>query len=203
MGEASTAHQLTAAAKTHHHKLTPLQREINLIIRVILALAVFLWLLVLLSLLVRLTTLQMSVQTAAVVAGLVPVGLYLTITLTYALGALRISRANVLVQQVNAIESLSGVDILCLDKTGTLTANALELHSWYALTDTEEKTKAALATFTASVSAPNRTIVALTEAFDGRPQPLRLEIPFSSAYKWSAAAWHDSEAFILGAPDVL
>ncbi|WNC60656.1 HAD-IC family P-type ATPase [Thermosynechococcus sp. QS41] len=203
VGEASTAHQLTAAAKTYHHKLTPLQREINLIIRVILALAIFLWLLVLLSLLVRLTTLQMSVQTAAVVAGLVPVGLYLTITLTYALGALRISRANVLVQQVNAIESLSGVDILCLDKTGTLTANALELHSWYALTETEEKTKAALATFTASVSAPNRTLVALTEAFDGRPQPLRLEIPFSSAYKWSAAAWQDSETFILGAPDVL
>ncbi|BCX11960.1 MAG: hypothetical protein KatS3mg067_0898 [Thermosynechococcus sp.] len=203
VGEKSTAHQLTAAAKTHHHKLTPLQQEINLIIRVILALAVFLWLLVLFSLLVRLTTLQMSVQAAAVIAGLVPVGLYLTITLTYALGALRISRANVLVQQVNAIESLSGVDILCLDKTGTLTANALELHSWYPLSEAKQQTAATLGKFAASVSSPNRTIVALTEAFAGTPQPMRLEIPFSSAYKWSAVAWHDSETFILGAPDVL
>ncbi|WP_448514853.1 HAD-IC family P-type ATPase [Parathermosynechococcus lividus] len=203
VGSASTAQQLTAAAKTHHRKLTPLQQEINLIIRVILALAIFLWLLVLLSLLVRLTTLPMSVQTAAVVAGLVPVGLYLTITLTYALGAIRISRADVLVQQVNAIESLSSIDILCLDKTGTLTANTLELHSIHLLAHAPANTQQQLATLTASVSAPNRTVTALCEALGGTPAPLRCEIPFSSAYKWSAAAWDESGAYILGAPDVL
>ncbi|XFA72111.1 HAD-IC family P-type ATPase [Thermosynechococcaceae cyanobacterium Okahandja] len=203
VGSASTAQQLTAAAKTHHHKLTPLQQEINLIIRVILALAIFLWLLVLLSLLVRLTTLPMSVQTAAVVAGLVPVGLYLTITLTYALGAIRIARADVLVQQVNAIESLSSIDILCLDKTGTLTANALELHSIHLLAGAPEDTQQQLATLAASVSAPNRTVTALCDALGGTPQPLCWEIPFSSAYKWSGAAWDTSGTYLLGAPDVL
>ncbi|WP_227517414.1 HAD-IC family P-type ATPase [Parathermosynechococcus lividus] len=178
VGSASTAQQLTAAAKTHHRKLTPLQQEINLIIRVILALAIFLWLLVLLSLLVRLTTLPMSVQTAAVVAGLVPVGLYLTITLTYALGAIRISRADVLVQQVNAIESLSSIDILCLDKTGTLTANTLELHSIHLLAHAPANTQQQLATLAASVSAPNRTVTALCEALGGTPAPYAAKFPF-------------------------
>ncbi|MDG2990266.1 HAD-IC family P-type ATPase [Candidatus Synechococcus calcipolaris G9] len=205
VGAASTANQLTAEAKVHHRKLTPLQREINLIIRVILALAIFLWILVLLSLLVGLTSFAMSVQTAAVVAGLVPVGLYLTITLAYALGALRISQQQVLVQQANAMESLSSVDVLCLDKTGTLTTNELQLQEIHPLGGVEKETiRAYLADFAASSTSPNQTSLALGAACPGPARPLRLEIPFSSAYKWSAQGFaSESHSYLLGAPDVL
>ena len=61
--------------------------------------------------------------------GLVPNGLFLSITLAYALGAVRIIKYGALVQQSNAIESLSNVTVLCLDKTGTLTANRLQVNA--------------------------------------------------------------------------
>lgn len=205
VGAASTANQLTAEAKVHHRKLTPLQREINLIIRVILALAIFLWILVLLSLLVGLTSFGMSVQTAAVVAGLVPVGLYLTITLAYALGALRISQQQVLVQQANAMESLSSVDVLCLDKTGTLTTNELQLQQIHPLAGEDlALIQTRLAEFAASPTTHNQTSLAIAAGYPGVARPLRFEVPFSSAYKWSALGFdQESHCYILGAPDVL
>ena len=63
-------------------------------------------------------------QNSVVVVGLVPQGLFLSIAVAYALGAVRVAGQAILVQQSNAIESLSNVDILCLDKTGTLTRTA-------------------------------------------------------------------------------
>jgi cation-transporting ATPase E len=65
------------------------------------------------------------VQVAAVLSGQVPYGLFFMIVVAYTLGASTIAKQGALVQQVNAIESLSNIDILCTDKTGTLTANRL------------------------------------------------------------------------------
>ncbi len=204
VGAASTANQFTASAKAFRRNLTPLQQDINLIIRVILVLAMFLWILVLLSLLVGLSSFPMAVQTAAVVAGLVPVGLYLTVTLTYAVGAVRIAKQEVLVQQANAMESLSNINVLCLDKTGTLTANALEVEKVHPLTGSESDLRAKLGRYAHSLTVANLTSAAIAQACPGEYQPHRLEIPFASSHKWSALAWeNESGVILLGAPDVL
>ncbi|MDS3860357.1 HAD-IC family P-type ATPase [Thermosynechococcaceae cyanobacterium BACA0444] len=204
VGSASTANQVTKSAKAFRRELTPLQHDINLIIRVILVLAMFLWILVLLSLLVGLSSFPMAVQTAAVVAGLVPVGLYLTITLTYAVGAVRIAKQEVLVQQANAMESLSNINVLCLDKTGTLTANALEVQTIHPLQGTEPELRQLLGRFAHSLTVANQTSAAIAQACAAPPCPPRLEIPFASSHKWSALAWADvGGVTILGAPDVL
>ena len=66
---------------------------------------------------------------AAVVVALVPQGLFLMTTVAYAMGAVRVAGKGALIQEPNAVESVSHVDLLCLDKTGTLTTNRIRLHT--------------------------------------------------------------------------
>ena len=66
-----------------------------------------------------------TVQIAAVIVALVPQGLFFMTTVTYATGAVRMAGKGALIQQANAIESMSHVDVLCMDKTGTLTTNRI------------------------------------------------------------------------------
>ncbi len=86
---------------------------------------IYLEMLVVANGLVKALPLPQGVQQATVIVGLVPNGLFVAIAVAYALGAVRIARQGALVQQANAVESLSNVDVLCLDKTGTLTTNKL------------------------------------------------------------------------------
>ena len=70
---------------------------------------------------------------ATILAGLVPNGLFVSIAIAYALAAVRIARMGALVQQSNAVESLSHVDTLCLDKTGTLTTTNFKVDQWHPM----------------------------------------------------------------------
>src|SRR5262249_55669335 len=121
---------------------------------------------------------------------LVPNGLFVSIAVAYALGAIRILRFGALVQQSNAIESLSHVDVLCLDKTGTLTANRLAVESVAGLDGaTEDELVAALTILAASATVHTKTTAAIATRWPASPHPLVSEIPFSSARKWSACAF--------------
>ena len=125
--EQSVAGTIAAGARQFTISLTPLQRDVNYVVRALLAIAIFLLVLVLLSSVIWAYPIAETVVGAAVILGIVPSGLFLMITVTYSMGALRLARKNALVQQVNAVESLSNVDVFCADKTGTLTANKLVL----------------------------------------------------------------------------
>ena len=122
VGAASLANQLTAGARAFRLVKTPLQRDIDLVIRIVLLMVFQLGLLLAAGAYLRHTSLIEGVQIVAVVAGLVPNGLIPVITTAYALGALRMAGKGAVLQRANAVESLSHVDILCLDKTGTLTS---------------------------------------------------------------------------------
>jgi cation-transporting P-type ATPase E len=192
VGKDSYANQLTAGAKSFRRVLTPLQKEINLIVRLLLVAAIFLWLLAGISLLMGLTPFARSVENAAVIAGLVPSGLFLMITLAYAMGAVRMADHNALIQQSNAVESLSHINVMCLDKTGTLTANRIP----------EAELRSLLGDYAASASFSNKTNDAIAQSCPGQKRSLKEEIPFASAYKWSAEAF-DRDVYVLGAPEVL
>jgi cation-transporting ATPase E len=106
------------------------------------------------------------VQISAVLSGQVPYGLFFLIALAYAVGAAGIAKRGALVQQTNAVESLSNIDVLCMDKTGTLTANRLLFHAVQPLADVDEATlRLRLGTFARSASSSNTTSEAL--AADG------------------------------------
>ncbi|MBO9999745.1 MAG: HAD-IC family P-type ATPase [Cyanobacteria bacterium SID2] len=202
VGSDSLAYQLTVKARAFRQKCTPLQQEINLVIRIFMLLATFLWILEGISTVARVISLDEGVQRAAVIAGLVPSGLYLSITLAYAVGAVRMVGRRVLLQQANAVESLSHVDVLCLDKTGTLTANCLALETLYPVGMSEAQLRECLGTVVASFSDTNATSDAIRQGCPGTRQAVRAEIPFSSARKWSAIEL-DSGVYVLGAPEIL
>lgn len=206
VGAESMANQFMAGARAFRRVYTPLQRQINLIIQVMLLVAIFFELLLVLNAWIHPIPLVKSVEMAVVIIGIVPKGLLLATSVAYALGALRIVGKGALVQQANAVESLSNVDVLCLDKTGTLTANAMTLAALSPVDIEEADLQRFLGNYVASLSVSNATSTAISAACPGRVLFVSEEVPFSSARKWSALAIDDPEqrgVYVLGAPEVL
>lgn len=207
VGTQTVAYKLITGARSFRKVLTPLQREINFVIRALLMVSCFLWLLVGISFFSRTYSFADIVQHAAVVAGLVPAGLLIAITVAYGTGAVRMLGQDVLIQQANAVESLSHVDVLCVDKTGTLTANQINLQSVYPIGLSDSDLRKIMGNYAHNTTAPNKTSEALAVACPGTPQTVNAEIPFSSARKWSAIALNPSDsigtAYVLGAPEML
>jgi cation-transporting ATPase E len=204
VGAESLANKMTAEARKFRKVLTPLQYRINLMIRLLLGIAILLGLITALRMILGVVSMTTGVQNIAVIVGLVPVGLYLMVTLAYTFGAVRIAQQSALVQQANAVESLSNVDVMCLDKTGTLTANRINLQTVYPVNLDRAQLETALADFAASASASNKTNDAIASALPAVKRSLQTEVPFGSAHKWSAIAFEDEPGlYILGAPEIL
>ena len=136
------------------------------------------------------------------IGAMVPEGLVLLTSLAFALGALRLARRGVLVQELAAIEGLARVDVLCIDKTGTLTEPGMRLAGIDVVCG-DTITEALSATVAADPS-PNSTMQALAI---GLPEPpdwtLVARVPFSSTRKWSAAQFKDRGTWVLGAPEIV
>jgi cation-transporting ATPase E len=204
VGNDSFAQKITSGARQYTRVVTPLQRELSIIVRVLVVAAIVLSALLFLGRGFRGEPFDEGVEDTAVVLSLVPQGLLLLITVAYALGSVRLAGRGALVQQSNAVESLSHVDVLCLDKTGTLTTNRILFHALHPLDGTSEaEMRQSLGDYIASTGSRNRTAEAVAEAITGTVRTVVTEIPFSSARKWSAASFADSGTYILGAPEML
>ena len=140
---------------------------------------------------------------AATVA-MVPEGLVLLTSVAFAVGVVRLARRRVLVQEMPAVEVLARVDVVCVDKTGTLTEGHLAVDDVEVLGAGEDHAEA-LAALAASDAHPNATLHAIGEAFSDMPAGwlVTATVPFSSARKWSAAAFDGHGTWVLGAPDIL
>jgi cation-transporting ATPase E len=202
VGRDTVAYRLVTGARTFRQVYTPLQQEINLIIRTLLLLACFLLLLVTISYFSRSYSFGDIVQHAAVVAGIVPTGLLIAITLAYGTAAVRMLSEDILIQQTNAVESLSNVNVLCLDKTGTLTTNQIDLQATYPIGVSNAELRQHLGNYAATTRSPNRTIEALKSSCQGNHRKIKTEVPFSSTRKWSAIV-HEAETYVLGAPEIM
>ena len=204
VGGESFANKLTATARQYELSHTPMQREISLLLKLLTLLAGFIGGATLIGTILSQTPLMRQVQMAAIIAGLVPNGLFFMVILAYAMGALRIAGYGALVQQANAVESLANVTLLCADKTGTLTANQLRYHDVFAVNVEKETLKRLLGDLTRSLSTRNKTSEALIAGLPGQSRPIADEVPFSSARKWSALAFADTGGvYVLGAAEML
>ncbi len=146
----------------------------------------------------------MSGAVAGTVA-MVPEGLVLLTSLAFAVAVVRLARRRVLVQELQAVEGLARVDVLCIDKTGTLTEGKLTVQSVTPMPGVDDAL-AALAALAAHDASPNATMRAIAEQADGAEGAgwrVLGTVPFSSARKWSAVSFEGHGAWILGAPDVL
>ncbi len=206
VGLDSYANQLTAKAKIFKRELTPLQRQVVQIVRVLLIVVIVFEALVWIRNVAGGVPFVESVRMSTVILALIPNGLVLSIALTYALGAVRLLGKDVLVQQFNAVESLSNVDVLCTDKTGTLTSGVIALEELAPLGADDARAARLLGAFAASTTDANRTIEALRAALPAAREPAAHEAFFSSDRKWSGLAFADGEArgtYVLGAPEML
>lgn len=206
VGAESFANKLTENARKFELASTPLQREINFLLRLLMLLAAFIGFIIFIAAIVSSAPFMRQVQMAAVIAGLVPNGLFFMVILAYALGALSIAQRGALVQQSNAVESLSNVTVLCMDKTGTLTANRINFSSVYPVDIDENELHRTLSIFASSASATNKTGEAIITGLGNTRQPFMDEVPFSSARKWSALAFDQPNikgTYVLGALEML
>jgi cation-transporting ATPase E len=169
VGSASFANRLMAGARARRRVVTPLQHATNLLIRILLLLIVYFEFLLLMEAVIKQRGFALTVENLALLAGLVPNGLLVSIALAYALGAIRVSRTGVLIQQSNAIESLSNVDVLCMDKTGTLTTNRLQVARLDPIGVSLPRTRYLLGTLVASMVSGNATSAAIATAFPQEP----------------------------------
>ncbi|WP_406285607.1 cation-translocating P-type ATPase [Embleya sp. NBC_00896] len=140
------------------------------------------------------------------VAGLVtmvPEGLMLLTSVAFAVGVVRLGRKRCLVQELPAIEGLARVDVVCLDKTGTLTEGGMDVGEVRPL-DAALPIAEALGALGAGDPRPNASLQAIVDAY---PAPVGWQVTdvaaFSSARKWSGASFADRGTWLLGAPDVL
>ncbi|HEX5690055.1 MAG TPA: HAD-IC family P-type ATPase [Roseiflexaceae bacterium] len=207
VGAESFANQLTETVRAFQAIQTPLQQQITFAVRLVTFIVALMSGVILLQTVLEDFPLIRIVQISAVLSGQVPYGLFFLVALAYAVGAAGIARRGALVQQTNAVESLSNVDVLCMDKTGTLTANRLVFHAIHPLANIDEaNVRVRLGTFARSASTGNATSEALAAALPAEQQQPADEIPFASARKWSALAFDEGAqrgVYTLGAVEML
>jgi cation-transporting ATPase E len=203
VGAESYAERIAGTAREFRHPRSPLERAINRLLYVLLVVMVPLGAMLIVALWKQDVAVRHAVDTA--VAGmvtLIPEGLVLLVSVTYAAAALRLARAGALSQQLNAIESLASVDTICVDKTGTLTEASLRVVALLpAAGATEQELGEALGRFAASSEARNLTLAALTDALPVRPEPADEAIPFLSRRGWSGLRI-SGVRYVLGAPEL-
>jgi cation-transporting ATPase E len=145
---------------------------------------------------------EAATSTVAALVGMVPQGLVLLTSIAFGAAAVTLARRRVLVQQLPAVEGLARVDVVCLDKTGTLTDGTIAFDSLIRLDD-QAPAEAALGAL-ADDEAGNATLAAIGQAFPPPQGWARQDaVPFSSARKWSAASFAGHGAWVLGAPEMI
>jgi cation-transporting ATPase E len=133
---------------------------------------------------------------------MVPEGLVLMTSIAFAVGVIRLGQRQCLVQELPAIEGLARVDVVCADKTGTLTENGMRFSDLKPLSDTDVAD--VLASLAADDARPNASMQAIGEAYDHPPGwTVTARAPFKSATKWSGASYGEHGNWVIGAPDVL
>ena len=142
-------------------------------------------------------------KTFSVVIGMIPSGLLLLTTVALSVGMIRLAKYNTLVQDMYSLEMLARVNVLCLDKTGTITDGRMRVSDCVLLNNpTEYTVDDILGSMLASLDDNNQTSIALYERF-GHSSALQAtaQIPFSSVRKLSAVSFGDVGTFAMGAPE--
>ena len=139
-------------------------------------------------------------EAVAAMIGMIPEGLILLTSVALLAGVVKLGKRQTLVQELFGIESLARVDVLCVDKTGTLTTGEMTLDETIPMDADEAELNAAAARFLGAFEAASGTLRALADAIPAAENTALATLPFSSARKKSAASFSDGTTLILGAP---
>ena len=211
VGYESFASNLMADAKKIKKKQQPgMMKSLTLLIKIIgiiiIPLSIFMY--INQYKLLGLSTKENIEKTAASVIGMIPEGLYLLTTIALAVSVMRLAKKKTLVHDMKCIETLARVDVICVDKTGTITEPDMHLKEIVPLNvednDDYYTCERLIRDFVLNMSSDNATMTALKEHFDDKKEYRRaIELKgFSSKTKYSAVAFKDT-AYILGAPEFI
>lgn len=202
VGADACANKIASGAKKQKKRHSEMMNAINKIISTIsLCILPFALVLFTKALFVAGQDIRYSVtSTTAAVIGMIPEGLVLLTSIALAVSSIRLGRKQTLCQDLYCVESLARVDVLCLDKTGTITTGSMKLSEVRRL-DSAFNAESALSALAAAMGEENQTMSAISKAFLQKPDVkcVRTE-PFSSARKWSGAQIDGFGTLILGAP---
>ncbi|WP_057732144.1 cation-translocating P-type ATPase [Levilactobacillus hammesii] len=204
VGSGSFVKQLAHSAKQKRRSASQLLLIINRIIKVLTFAIIPLGAGLFISALMRGQDQNRAILgTVASMVGMIPEGLVLLTSVALAAGAFTLGRRHVLVRELPAIEALARVDVLCLDKTGTITNGKLVLEKVEAIGEqSPDQLKTILAQLVAATGDDNETATAVQNAL-GTPNVTSPEVlPFSSGRKWSGAQLADG-AYVMGAPEFI
>ena len=204
VGANAYARKLASEARRFSPVHSELQDGINTILRYITWIIIPTALLLLVSQLTSNISFRDAVSgSAAGIISMIPQGLVLLTSAAFAVSVISLGRRKALIQQLPAVEVLARVDILCLDKTGTITEGILSFNRIEAL-DSETDAVQGLGALAAEPAYRNPTLGAIATAL---PPPkgwqVTNSVPFSSARKWSGASFSEHGTWVLGAPEVL
>ena len=210
VGAESYAARLAAEAKrnvksTKSEMMLSLTRLITVVGIALIPMGIFLFLRHYLSVFQGLPLKEAIEYTVAALIGMIPEGLYLLTSVAIAVSCLKLTKSRVLMQDMNCIETLAHVDVLCVDKTGTITEPTMEVSDIFPL-DTQrfsyEAIEEILAAFYCGEEPDNETAKAMAAQFSEQSLWHAVKrIPFSSSSKWSAADFGEHGRYIVGAPE--
>ena len=147
------------------------------------------------------------VSTVGALVGMIPEGLYLLTTAALVVSVMRLAKGKTLVHEMGCIEALARVNVLCVDKTGTITEDKMEFSDMCILDESmsEDEISDVLCDFCSCMDSDNATIAALKAHFNGGGNGKNAEkaFLFSSAKKYSAVNFSDNTSYILGAPEII
>lgn len=201
VGAQSYANTITGSAKRIRRVNSVMMRSINRIISAVsVCILPFAIVLFLKAIYVANQTVEEGVvSTTAALIGMIPEGLILLTSAALAVSTIRLARRRMLCQDLYCAEALARVDVLCLDKTGTITEGCMEVREVEVLEQGFDA-EAALNALAASLTDSNPTINAVKSRYSAGSKLKCTEVvPFSSARKWSAAQF-EGFAYVLGAP---
>ena len=186
-GESTFASKMLSSAKKYKAKKTPLQVETTAVTELLMIVAfVFMILMVIVTIIKNSNpsmVVELVMKNAVIVLDIVPIALFLLIVIAYMVSAIRMANKGVLLQNSSAVESLSHVDVVCMDKTGTITTNRLVFNDMVTYHDGAEEL---IKNFANATGSRNRTIDALIDRFGTADVKVKDEIRFSSDRKYSA-----------------
>lgn len=155
--------------------------------------------------LAHITLNEAVVSTAAAIIGMIPEGLVLLISTVFAIGVIRLSKKKVLSQDLYSLETLARTDVLCLDKTGTITTGEMKLESIVPAKSVDKSDFESYVNILAQHSADsNSTVAALKAAYPDNAECTVIKaMPFSSERKWSAVCTKEHGTLVMGAAEMI
>lgn len=208
VGQDSYAAQITREARKHKRVRSGMMRALDRLLRVIAVIIVPFGLILFFK---EWWFMKGSIQEAVVsmvasAVGMIPEGLYLLTSVALAVSVIQLAKHNTLVHELSCIETLARVDVLCLDKTGTITEGSMQVQRIETLWGQENWVMGILAAYCAASQDANATAQALQAHVQDRPVPswtAQGQMPFSSQRKWGCVDFGQEGVYVLGAPEFI